>query len=429
MVFETSSNKDFLIDQGTTEGSEALLREVYLPPFRASVEEGVQSVLIGLNSWGDEMIDPEDFKVDDILKKEWGFEGELVDTINRKVHEFLFMLRGLDNQKLSANEYLISDVLKGELGFEGFAVSDWYGVYEIPGGDYKAAVRAINAGIDMVMLPFDYKDFVANVTKAVQKGQIEKSRIDDAVRRILRAKFVGGLFDGGSLEPLEVLGSEEHKALARKAVAQSAVLLKNEANILPLQDTITHIRIAGSVADNVGRQSGGWTIEWQGVNGNIVLGGTSILQGITKRVQEGTVVEYDELGNFESAELADVGIAVVGEAPYAEGWGDRAFPILSAEDLQTIERLKSSSKKVVVIIISGRPLLITGELSKWNALVAAWLPGSEGSGIADVLFGDVPFTGTLPLPWPAYSEQLPIAPDGTTADGTHVLFPRGYKLP
>ena len=395
MVWGSSSNRNFKIDQGMTPLEQNMLRMEYLLPFKAVVDTRTRmvnararSVMIGLNSWGE--------------------------------------------TKLSESKYLITNILKGGLGFDGFAVSDWYGVYEISGGDYYAAVTAINAGIDMVMLPFDYKSFVQNVVRAVENGDIRESRIDDAVRRILRAKFALGFFDkeneGVEVSP-EVIGGVAHRAIAREAVAQSLVLLKNEGSVLPLQSGITHIRVAGSAAHNVGRQAGAWTLEWQGVEGNVLAGATSILEGIRARAGESTRVEYDMLGNFpQSRSIADVGIAVVGEKPYAEGWGDREYPILDSEDLDAIKKLQATCKKVVVIMVSGRPLLIANEISSWDSVVAAWLPGSEGEGVADVLFGDVPFVGTLPLSWPHHSEQLPIETNGVTADKTPLLFPRGFGL-
>jgi beta-glucosidase len=386
MVWGSSSNENFKIDQGTTEPDEESLRNEYLTPFKAVVDNGAMSVMIGLNSWGE--------------------------------------------TKLGANSYLITDVLKGELGFAGFTVSDWYGVYEVTDNDYDSAVIAINAGIDMVMLPYDYKPFIQNVTRAVKKGEISESRIDDAVRRILRAKFKLGLFDTEEVKgAYDVIGSEAHRALAREAVAKSLVLLKNTTNVLPIKKSVTHIRVAGSSAHNVGRQMGAWTVEWQGIDGNWLPGGTSILDGIRARAGTGVEVEYDTLGNFRvNSKKADVGIAIVGEGPYAEGWGDTEYPILSKEDREVIEKLQATSEKVIVIIVSGRPLFVTREIPAWDAVVMAWLPGSEGAGVADVLFGDKPFTGVLPLPWPHHSEQLPISSQGVTADGTKVLFPRSYGL-
>lgn len=385
MQWDTSSNKKFRIDQGTTPVDEPKLRERYLPPFREAVRAGSMSIMAGLNSWG--------------------------------------------NTKLAASSYLLQDVLKGELGFRGFVVSDWYGVYEIPGGNYRAAAAAINAGIDMVMLPFNYKEFVANVYSAIRNGDIPEARIDDAVGRILTAKFELGLFDAEThKKDIRELGSPAHRRLAREAVAKSLVLLKNTDALLPLPTTAGTIRVAGSAADNIGKQSGAWTVEWQGIDGNWLPGATSILAGIRAAVGQRAIVEFDPHGDFSSTTpKADVGIAVVGEAPYAEGWGDNANPTLSDEDQRTIEKLRATSKKVVVVLVTGRPVFITDSIKDWDAVVAAWLPGSEGEGVADVLFGTKPFTGTLPLPWPANVHQLPIVGDKTN-DGTAVLFPRYFGL-
>ncbi len=355
MQWGSSSNKDFKIDQGRTPPDEKILRTVYLPPFQAAIDAGVLSVMVGLNSWGDE--------------------------------------------KISANKYLITDILKKELNFNGLVVSDWYGVYEIPEGEYNAAVMAINAGIDMVMLPFDYKMFIKNVREAIRNGDIAEERIDDAVRRILRAKFAVGLFEKTSEGSLEIIGSKEHRALAREAVRKSLVLLKNQNNVLPIDKNTSPIIVAGTVADNVGRQSGAWTVEWQGIDGNWLLGGTSILEGLHRALVNKENILYDEQGNFKLEDKAPIGIAIVGEKPYAEGWGDSDNLELSDEDLEIIGKIKNASNKIVVIIISGRPLNIKNEAKNWDGVIAAWLPGSEGQGIADVLFGDYAFSGTLPFKW------------------------------
>lgn len=386
MEWSTSLNENFKIDQGVTQADETKLRTQYLPPFVAAVDAGALSIMAGLNTWGDER-----------------------------------MVRQKD---------LLTDVLKKELGFKGFLVSDWYGVHEGKRNTFWATVKAVNAGVDMVMLPFDYETFIRHMKWANRLGLVSDERIDDAVGRILQAKFALGLFDKerDSISPVGI-PNPTHQALARETVAQSLVLLKNEGGLLPLSPYTTHIRIAGSAADNVGRQMGAWTIEWQGVDGNWPKGATSVLEGIKTRVGRGTTVEYDRLGNFsDEGKKASVGIAVVGEKPYAEGWGDTAYPILGEEDLLAIKNLQASCEQVVVVIVSGRPLLIEGEIDSFDALVAAWLPGSEGGGVADVLFGDKPFVGTLPLPWPRNSQQLPITVEGTTADGTPVLFPRDFKL-
>ena len=386
MTWGTSMNKDFHLDQGVVPGSEQALRNEYLGPFRAAVNAGALSVMAGLGYWG--------------------------------------------GVNISADKYLLTDVLKNELGFNGFVVSDWYGIYEFSADNYGALVASVNAGMDMVMLPYDYKSFVAQMRSAVASGDVKEARIDDAVRRILRAKFALGLFDEpqGSAPGLETVGSAAHRALARQAVQESLVLLKNAGNILPIPANVGHIRVAGSAADNFGRQAGGWTVEWQGIDGNWIPGTTSVLSGIRRAVGKDTRVEYDRNGNFPKSDPADIGIAVVGEKPYAEGWGDNAEPRLDNADLSAIANLKKTCKQVVVVLVTGRPLIIANELPKWDAAIVAWLPGSEGEGVSDALFGAAEFTGTLPLPWPRSIKQLPFSFDGKGADGTAPLFPRGYGL-
>lgn len=383
MEWNSSFNKNFRIDQGFTDANETLLRAEYLPPFKASIDAGALSIMVGLNAWGDGRM---------VLQKQ-----------------------------------LLTDVLKTELGFKGFLVSDWYGVHEGRKNIFGATVAAVNAGVDMLMLPFDYKAFHIHMKIANRLGIISDERINDAAGRILYAKFALGLFDQSLPDPEgNVIGNEQHRALAREAVAKSAVLLKSEGVPIIPPGTKT-IRVAGSAADNTGRQSGAWTIDWQGVDGNKVPGATSILDGIKARA--GNIqVEYDLQGEFSEFSKADIGIAIVGETPYAEGWGDKEYPVLSASDIATIENLKKHAMRVVVIVVSGRPLLIADEVDSWDTLIAVWLPGSEGEGVADVLFGDKPFTGKLPMSWPYTSEQLPIAADDTTLDGTKVLFNRGFGL-
>ncbi len=386
MLWGQSNHKQFKIDQGKTAVDEAALNTEYLPPYESAVDAGVASVMVGLSQWG--------------------------------------------NERVIDSKYLVTDKLKNQLGFRGFVVSDWYGVFEYSRtSSYQANIKTINAGLDMAMLPYDYKGFMSDVRKAVKHGEISQARIDDAVTRILHQKFKAGLFDStGVSDDVKDVGSQANRKLARKAVASSVVLLKN-TGVLPLSKATKKIYIAGSGADNVGRQSGAWTIEWQGVDGNWMPGGTSILEGIRQTAAGDMTIEYNKDGNFNQASAkADVGIVVVSEKPYAEGWGDTANPTLDKSDIDAINRLKQSSKKVVVVMLSGRPLLITDQIQNWDAAVAAWLPGSEGAGIADLLFGDSPFTAKLPLPWPARIQQLPIQSDGTTTDGTAPLFKRGFGL-
>ncbi|MDP2665021.1 MAG: glycoside hydrolase family 3 protein [bacterium] len=358
MGYGTSRNKSFKIEQGNIILDEKSLRQTHLISFQKALASGAQVVMVGTATW------------------------------NGKMN--------------TANYYLLTDILKKELHFSGFVVSDWYGVYEVSHSKYDSLVDSINAGVDMVMTPFEYKDFMSNMRKALASGDISKERLDDATRRILTVKFKVGLFDRPEATPegLSAIGNTEHRALAREAVSKSQVLLKNDS-VLPLSKSLNRIIIAGSAADNLGRQAGGWTTEWQGIDGNHGILGTTILEAIKDTVSKDTKVEYNKPGDFFMSDgLADVGIAVVGEKPYAEGWGDSVNPSLSVEDLAVIEKVKSNSKKIIVIIISGRPLDIKKYMYEWDGVVAAWLPGSEGKGISDVLFGDYPFVGRLPIEWP-----------------------------
>lgn len=352
----SSTNKNYFIDQGESTLNENELRQIHLEPFRQAVDANVKSVMVGLHTW-----------------------------------------RG---EKISSNKHLITDTLKQELGFKGFVVSDWYGVYEHEPDTYHALVKAINAGVDMVMLPFDYKVFSADMQRALANGDIAQARVDDAVSRILNVKFEARLFEPVmmDLSHLAIIGSASHREVARRAVRESLVVLK-DTHVLPISPTTPQILVSGSAANNIGKQSGGWTVEWQGIDGNWIPG-TTILKGIQEIASSSAQVKYDPQGEFiDQKGLADVAIAVVGETPYAEGWGDKQDPKLSTEDLATIARLKKISKKIVVIIVSGRPLNIQAYAKDWDVIIAAWLPGSEGAGVADVLFGGQPFVGTLPVVW------------------------------
>jgi beta-glucosidase len=373
----------YMLDQGVTQVDEATLRAVHLPPYVEAVESGALCVMVSFSSWQD--------------------------------------------TKMHAHKYLLTDVLKGELGFQGFVVSDWGGIDQIPGNYYSDVVTAVNAGVDMVMVPYDYVTFIDTLTEAVENGDVSITRIDDAVRRILTVKVRLGLFErpfsDAALLPL--VGSEAHREVAREAVRKSLVLLKNEGDALPLAKDAPVIFVAGSGANDIGMQSGGWTIEWQGAVGDITPG-TTILEAIENTVAEGTVIRYNQGGNFaqnEAYNRADVGIVVVGEVPYAEGVGDRFDLSLSEADIETIDRVRQVADKVVLIVISGRPLIITEQIDDCDAVVAAWLPGTEGQGVADVLFGDYPFAGKLSYTWPRSMEQVPLG-----SSSGEPLFPFGYGL-
>jgi beta-glucosidase len=390
---DTFVEQQFMLDQGVTDVDEATLRAVHLPPYKEAIDNGALSIMVSFSSWG-----------------------------------------GL---KMHAQKYLLTDVLKGELGFEGFLVSDWAGIDQIPGDYYSDVVTSINAGLDMIMVPIEYHAFITNLTRAVEDGDVPVERIDDAVRRILRVKFELGLFERpfGDDALLPQVGSDEHRAVAREAVSKSLVLLKNEGATLPLSKDTPLIFVAGEGADDVGIQCGGWTIEWQGVYGNISPPGTTILDGVENLVSPNTAVHYNRFGKYDrvvddsgNPAIAYVGIVAVGELPYAEGVGDRAALSLSDADVALIERVRERSEKLVVILLSGRPLIITDQLPLVDAFVAAWQPGTEGQGVADVLFGDAPFSGKLPYTWPRSMAQLPFDFTNPGTGEAGPLFPFGYGL-
>lgn len=373
---------EFMIDQGDTDMDEAELRRVHLAPYIAAIDEGARNVMVSYSSW-----------------------------------------HGL---KMSANEYLLTDVLKGELGFDGFLVSDWRAIDQLDPDYYVCVVKSINAGLDMIMVPFDFKRFLATLTLAVEGGDIPMERIDDAVCRILRVKFEMGLFDtplqDDSLVPL--VGCEAHRKVALEAVHKSAVLLKNGQEIIPLSKDIPSILVAGQAADDIGLCCGGWTIEWLGVEGAITPG-TTIIQGIQRAASPETQIYYTVDGSLPPGKPeAEVGILVLSEPLYAEGHGDRPDLHLPAEDIALLEQTRANCERLVVILVSGRPLIITDHLSKAEVWVAAWQPGTEAHGIVDLLFGDFPFTGKLPFTWPHTNDDLPAA--GKTGDAA--LFPLGYGL-
>jgi beta-glucosidase len=342
-----------------------------------------------------------------------------------------------DPLKMHAHRELITAVLKGRLGFDGFVISDWVGIHQLP-GDYATQVRTgVNAGIDMFMEPFSYQDFETTLLGEVQAGRVSPARIDDAVRRILVKKIELGLFEHPFTDRtnLPEVGSAPHRALARRAVAKSQVLLKNAGKVLPLKGE-ERIYVAGSNADDIGNQAGGWTVAWQGQSGDIIPGNT-ILEGI-RQVAPDAEVTYSKDASAPTAG-SDVGIVVVGETPYAEGWGDVGGPRsedngvrrppkdmqLSAADRTAIDRVCGRIDDCVVVVVAGRPLIVTDQLRRIDALVASWLPGSQGEGVADVLFGKRPFTGRLPQTWPRSVAQEPI----NVGDRDYrPLFPYGWGL-
>jgi len=373
-------NGPYLLDQGADQIDEATLLKLFLPPYQAAVDSGARIVMASYSS-----------------------------TTAGKVH---------------GDRHLITDVLKGQLGFSGFVVSDWGGVDQVAPGDYPASLaRSINAGIDMIMVPTDYVRFITTVKSLVDLGRINQDRIDDAVSRILRVKFEMGLFE----KPMPAAGRESevgsaaNRAIARTAVAESAVLLKTSPNILPLVASGRKVLLAGAGADDIGIQSGGWTITWQGSAGEITPGTT--LQAALKATL-GDKLTYDRNAAFPAGTKADVGIVVLAERPYAEGVGDSATLALPSEDVPLVRKVRPLVDKLVVVVMSGRPMLLS-DIASADQIVAAWLPGTEATGLADVLLGDKPFVGTTPYTWPKTAADAPRF-GKATCDGA--VYPVGYGL-
>lgn len=343
-------------------------------------------------------------------------------------------------EKVHGSYYLLTDVLKQQMGFDGFVVGDWSGHGQVKGCSNESCPQAINAGLDMFMAPTDaWRPLFYNTLAQVKSGQIPIARIDDAVTRILRVKARFGLFEQGkpSQRPYagdqNLLGQAAHRKIARQAVRKSLVLLKNHGNLLPLSPT-QHIFVAGDGAHNITKQSGGWTLTWQGTNNSNsdFPGATSILEGITEQVTvAGGVVSYDVAGNY--THKPDVAIVIFGENPYAEGHGDRtdvAYQPGDKTDLAILKRLQAAGIPVVSIFLSGRPMWVNAELNASDAFVAAWLPGSEGAGIADVILRNqrqqiqYPISGKLSFSWP----NSPYIQVNEGDDPQPILFPFGYGL-
>ncbi|MCA0892478.1 glycoside hydrolase family 3 protein [Microbulbifer agarilyticus] len=354
-------------------------------------------------------------------------------ALSSDVGSVMVSYSSVNGKKMHEHKGLVSDLLKDELGFAGFTISDWSALGEIPAEtNRERVVRSINAGLDMIMEPEKWQEFITDLTAAVKAGEVPMERIDEAVRRILLVKARSGLLEN-PVSPLalsaqgdSVLGNDEHRALARQAVRESMVLLKNEKSLLPIEKK-SKIFVAGVHANDIGFQSGGWTLEWQGKSG-IETQGTTILEGIQAAA---STVTYSEDG--KGVEGHDVAIVVVGEDPYAEGWGDyRPAPCekckpmsLPAEQRQLLELVTDSGVPTVVVIVSGRPLMVSDQISDWQSVVAAWLPGTEGAGVADVLFGEYAPTGKLPVTWPRNLAQIPINLGDEDYDP---LFPYGFGL-
>ena len=400
-----STVKHFLGDGGTVDGddqgdnitSEQELFDIHAQGYVGGLTAGAQSVMATFNSW----------------------HGE----------------------KIHGHRYLLTDVLKEKMGFDGFVVGDWNGHGQVKGCTNDNCPQSINAGLDMYMVPTGaWKPLMENTIAQVKEGVIPESRIDDAVARILRVKFRAGLFDKPSPAnrpfsgKTQLVGSKKHRIVAQQAVRQSLVLLKNKAQLLPLSANL-NVLVAGDGADNIGKQSGGWTITWQGTDNtnDDFPGGSSILDGIKHQVSAGGGhVTFSETGEYQ--QKPDVAIVVFGEDPYAEGHGDLSnLEYQSGEktDLALLRRLKAQNIPVVSVFISGRPLWVNPELNASDAFVAAWLPGSEGKAVAQVLFKDgqgqqqFDFTGKLSFSWPRTPYQSAVNIGDTDYDP---LLPYGFGL-
>ena len=403
------------IDQGETTLDWEALEATHVAPYYPSLEAGVLSVMVSFNSW--------------------------------------------NGEKCHGHQFLVTKLLKEQLGFDGIVISDWDGINYLDENFDEAIVKSVNAGLDMFMVPEHWQTFVERLILLVEEGRVSMARIDDAVRRILTTKSRAGLLDmpkpslrENCVRSAKAFGSDAHRAVARQAVQKSLVLLKNEDNLLPLSPQ-SRVLVAGRNAHNLGNQCGGWSLSWQGESGNDELQGTSIWAGI-QEIAHNASLSLDVDGADADPEKHDVAVVVVGERAYAEGFGDIRHddnlivemgsqiqgltnPLepyghslelaqLHPEDLQCIRTIAAKGVPVVVVLTSGRPLVINAELALADAFVAAWLPGTEGAGVADVLFGQVPFNGKLPLPWPKDNFEQKV--DSSKERPYETLFEEGYGL-
>ncbi|MEO8547420.1 MAG: glycoside hydrolase family 3 protein [Sphingomicrobium sp.] len=384
-------------DQGETRVSEAELIRTHAPGYYGALKGGAQTVMVSYSSW-----------TDTAANRPWG--------------------------KMHGNRYLITDVLKRRLGFDGFVVSDWNGIEQVPGCTKMHCPQSINAGIDLVMVPDDWKAFIANTIADVQSGAIPMARIDDAVARIIRVKLRSGLFDGspatGPHPDASAIGDAQSRAIAREAVRKSLVLLKNERAALPLSRS-GRVLVVGAGADSMAAQTGGWSLTWQGSeNSNADFpNGETILGAIRTTLGPGQV-DYSPDGKGVDPSRYRAIVAVAAEKPYAEGAGDIVFPATMRHsarypaDLAALNRVSGKGVPVVTILLSGRPVSANDLINRSDAFIAGWLPGTEGQGITDLLFARrngrpaYDFSGRLSFDWPA----------GDCLRRGSVQFRRGYGL-
>lgn len=373
-----------ILDRGDVLLSESELRAIHMAGYVSAIKAGVGTIMPSYSSW--------------------------------------------NGVKCSGSKRLLTEILKEELKFDGFLISDYDAIDEMP-GDYKTQIEtSTNAGMDMFMVSAKYRELYTLLLELVRENRVAMSRIDDAVTRILRVKFAMELMDAGRSQLADrklhaSFGSAAHRQVARECVRATLVLLKNEKRVLPVSKKLNRIHVAGKSADNIGNQCGGWTISWQGKSGNQTSGGTTILKAIQETVSPQTKVAYSIDG--ANATGADLGIVVIGETPYAEFMGDRQSLELSEEDVAVVDKMKQSGMPLLVVLISGRPVIIDKVIDKADAFVAAWLPGTEGRGVTDVLFGDFKPVGKLSFSWPHSMNQIPI----NAGDANYnPLFKYGFGL-
>ncbi len=382
-------------DQGVTKATTAQMINIHGAGYYSALAAGAQTVMVSYNSWND------------------------VD-------------HGVDHGKLHGDKAMVTDVLKTKMGFDGFVVSDWNGIGQVAGCSNDSCARAINAGIDMVMVPDDWKAFIANTIKQVESGEIPIARIDDAVTRILRVKLRAGLRKPSDSQYAGKQESLQARALARQAVRESLVMLKNNKAALPIKHG-KRILVVGKSAESMPNQTGGWSLTWQGTdnkNSDFPIGDT-ILAGIIAQAGVANVTYSADGANVDVSKF-DAVVAVVGESPYAEGAGDIGpsgtlrhtgrYP----EDLAVIEKVAGKGKPVITVLVAGRPVYANDMLNLSDSFVMAWLPGTEGNGVADVLFNDhAAFTGTLSFSWPKSVCQTAL---NQGDKGYAPLFATGYGL-
>jgi beta-glucosidase len=402
--FGTATKEGFL-DQGDTRVNEETLRAIHLAGYPDAIAAGVGTIMPSYSSW--------------------------------------------NGVKCSGSKYLLTDLLKKELGFEGFIISDYNAIDQLVApsqedaavqsnnasgqvktSDYKKCIEiSINAGMDMVMVTDKYRDFITLLQELVNEEKIPMARIDDAVTRILRVKFAQELMkkDAKLMADASLkkdFGSDAHRAVARDAVRQSLVLLKNDNKTLPLSRQQKRIHVSGSGADDLGIQCGGWTIDWQGRRGEVTPGGTTILKAIEQVAGPGVSVQFSKDGT--GAKGASAAVIVISEEPYAEMKGDRDNLAVSKEDAAAVAQAKAAGVPVITIVLSGRPLILGSIAEQSDAILAAWLPGTEGQGVADVLFGDAAPTGKLSFGWPRSMDQVPLGHSGDPV--SNPLYPLGFGL-